>query len=151
MMVDEIQMTADLEPKLTILSVELAASSSAHRQYAFLIYADDDLVAVLARLQCRATVDLCRSWILEASYGPCSGPGQTVWHDLGDFHQWVLDRCRAAAMGSELHLRQRVVTRSWNGKRAGNVERGMSDGTADLPKKPGVTCTEAALEDSRAP
>ena len=150
-MVDEIQMTADLEPKLTILSVELAASSSADRQFAFLIYADDDLVAVLARPQYPATVELRRSWILEASYGPCSGPGQTVWHDLGEFHRWVLDRCRAAAMGSELHLRQRVATRSWNVKRAGNVERGMRDGTADLPKKPGVKCTEAALEDCRAP
>jgi hypothetical protein len=150
-MVDEIQMAADFEPKLTILSVELAASSSADRQFAFLIYADDDLVAVLARLQCPATVDLCRSWILEASYGPCSGPGQMVWHDLGDFHRWVLDRCRAAAIGSELHLRQRVVTRSWNGKRTGNVERGMSDGKADLSKRLSVTCTEAALEDSRAP
>ena len=83
-------MTADLEPKLTMLSVELAASGSGERQYAFLIYADDDLVAVLAQAQHPTTMELRRSWVLEASFGPCSGPGPTVWHDLGEFHQWVL-------------------------------------------------------------
>jgi hypothetical protein len=117
-MIDEIQMTADLEPKLTMLSVELAASSSADRQYAFLIYADDDLVAVLARPQPPASVGLRRSWILEASYGPCSGPEQTMWQDLGEFHRWVLDRCRATRTGSVVDLRRWAAGRSRSGKRA---------------------------------
>jgi hypothetical protein len=110
-------MTADLEPKLTMLSIELAASSSANRQYAFLIYADDDLVAVLSQPQHPAAMDLRRSWILEAGFGPCSGPGPTAWHDLGEFHQWVLDRCRLAGSGS-LPGRQRGADRECQSERA---------------------------------
>jgi hypothetical protein len=119
-------MTADLEPKLTMLSVELAASGSGERQYAFLIYADDDLVAVLAQAQHPTTMELRRSWVLEASFGPCSGPGPTVWHDLGEFHQWVLDRCRAAETGSEPHLQRRAASRSRSGERAGDVDEGYA-------------------------
>ena len=44
-------MMADIEPKLTMMSVELAASGSGERQYVFLVYADDDLVGVLAQAQ----------------------------------------------------------------------------------------------------
>jgi hypothetical protein len=134
-MINEIQMTADLEPKLTMLSVELAARSSGERQYAFLIYADDGLVAVLARPQHPATGDLRRSWILEASYGPCSGPEQTVWHDLGEFHQWVLERCRAAGTGSVVDLRRWAADRSRSGKRAGASMRAVLDGIADPLKQ----------------
>src|SRR5918994_7977995 len=110
-------MTADVHPKLTMLSVELAASSSGERQYAFLIYADDDLVAVLAQAQHPTTMELRRSWVLEASFGPCGGPGPTVWHDLGEFHQWVLDRCRLAGSASQLD-RQRGGTRECQSERA---------------------------------
>jgi hypothetical protein len=120
-------MTADLEPKLTMLSVELAASGSGERQYAFLIYADDDLVAVLAQAQHPTTMELRRSWVLEASFGPCSGPGPTVWHDLGEFHQWVLDRCCAAKMGLEFDLKPRAASRSRSGKRAGDVDEGYAE------------------------
>jgi hypothetical protein len=119
-------MTADVHPKLTMLSVELAASGSGERQYAFLIYADDDLVAVLAQAQHPTTMELRRSWVLEASFGPCSGPGPTVWHDLGEFHQWVLDRCRAAKMGLELDLKPRAASRSRRVKRAGDVDEGYA-------------------------
>lgn len=94
-------MTPDIEPKLTMLSVELESSGSGERQYAFLIYADDDLVAVLAQPQHPVAKEFRRSWILEEGFGPCRGPGPKVWHDLGAFHQWVLDRCRAVATGSE--------------------------------------------------
>jgi hypothetical protein len=145
-MINEIQMTADLEPKLTMLSVELAASSSADRQYAFLIYADDGLVAVLARPQPPASVGLRRSWILEASYGPCSGPEQTVWHDLGEFHRWVLDRYRATRTGSVVDLRRWAAGRSRSGKRAGASMRAALDGTADLLKQFDRRCKEAHPE-----
>jgi hypothetical protein len=137
---------ADLEPKLTMMSVELAASSSADRQYAFLIYADDGLVAVLARPQHPATGDLRRSWILEASYGPCSGPEQTVWHDLGEFHQWVLDRCRAARTGSVAHLQRWAAGQSQSGKRAGASMRAALDGIADPPQQFDRRCTGAHRE-----
>ena len=120
-------MTADLEPKLTMLSVELAASGSGERQYAFLIYADDELVAVLAQAQHPTTMELRRSWVLEASFGPCSGPGPTVWHDLGEFHQWVLDRCRAAETRSEPHPQRRAASRSRSGKRAGDVDESYAE------------------------
>ena len=98
-------MTLDREPKLTLLSVELTRSGPEAREFAFLVYADDDLVAVLTP-QSRATTKSSRSWILEAGFGPCRGPGPTVWHDLAEFHQWVLERCRAAETGSEPHLRR---------------------------------------------
>src|ERR671911_1907909 len=107
-------MTADLEPKLTMLSVELAASGSGERQYAFLIYADDDLVAVLAQAQHPTTMELRRSWVLEASFGPCSGPGPTVWHDLGEFHHWVLERCRLAGLGAQPDRPRGAASRSRN-------------------------------------
>ena len=116
-------MTADLEPKLTMLSVELAASGSGERQYAFLIYADDDLVAVLAQAQHPTTMELRRSWVLEASVGPCSGPGPTVWHDLGEFHQWVLARGRLAGLGAQPD-RPRGAARRCQGARAGGGDAG---------------------------
>jgi hypothetical protein len=116
-------MTADLEPKLTMLSIELAASSSADRQYAFLIYADDNLVAVLSQPQHPAARDLRRSWILEAGFGPCGGPGPTAWHDLGEFHQWVLDRCRLAGLGAQPD-RPRGAARRCQGARAGGGDAG---------------------------
>jgi len=116
-------MTADLEPKLTMLSIELAASSSADRQYALLIYADDNLVAVLSQPQHPAARDPRRSWILEAGFGPCGGPGPTAWQDLGEFHQWVLDRCRLAGLGSQPG-RQRGATRGCQSARAGRSDAG---------------------------
>ena len=128
-------MTADLEPKLTMLSIELAASSSADRQYAFLIYADDNLVAVLSQPQHPAARDLRRSWILEAGFGPCGGPGPTAWHDLGEFHQWVLDRCRAAETGSEPHLQRRAAADRKAAKGPGMSMRVMLNATSNLPEK----------------
>jgi hypothetical protein len=116
-------MTADITPRLTMLCVELIANSSAERDYAFLVYADDDLVAVLARPQPPATAELQRSWVLEASFGPCSGPGPTVWHDLGEFHQWVLERCRAAQASSKPKLRRSITRRSGSSMRQGRVEK----------------------------
>jgi hypothetical protein len=118
-----------------MLSVELAASGPGERQYAFLVYADDNLVAVLARPQHAAAMELRRSWILEASFGPCSGPGPTVWHDLGEFHQWVLDRCRAAEMDSELHLQQGAASRSRRVKRPGGVDKGYAGPDIRLARK----------------
>jgi hypothetical protein len=114
-------MMADLEPKLTMLSIELAASSAEDRQYAFLIYADDNLVAVLSQPQ-PAARDLRRSWILEAGFGPCGGPGPTTWHDLGAFHQWVLDRCRLAGLGAQPDRPR--ATRGYQGARAPGDDAG---------------------------
>jgi hypothetical protein len=99
--VDEGGITPDTGPKLTMQSVKLAEGCSEERQYALLIYADSDLVAFLAQPQHPVAKEFRRLWILVEGFGPCSGPGPKVWHNLSAFHQWVLDRCRAAAMGSE--------------------------------------------------
>jgi hypothetical protein len=119
-------MISDIEPKLTMMSLEVTASAPGKRQFVFLVYADDDLVGVLTQSQHAATVTSRRSWILEAAFGPCSGPGPTVWHDLAEFYQWVLERCCAARVGSEPYLRRWAASRSRSGKRAGDVDEGYA-------------------------
>ena len=94
-------MTPDIEPTLTLVSVEVAASGSEARQYAFLVYADEALTAVLAHPDHSVDKVFGTAWLLQAGFGPCSGPGRRVWHDLGEFHRWVIDRYRGAETGLE--------------------------------------------------
>jgi hypothetical protein len=89
-------MTPDIEPTLTLVSVEVAASGSEARQHAFLVYADETLTAVLAHPDHSVAEVFGTAWVLQAGFGPCSGPGRRVWHDLGEFHRWVIDRYRRA-------------------------------------------------------
>jgi hypothetical protein len=89
-------MTPDIEPMLTMLSVAISASSSGAKQHAFLVYADEALAAVLAHPDHSVAEVFGTAWVLQAGFGPCSGPGRRVWHDLGEFHRWVIDRYRRA-------------------------------------------------------
>jgi hypothetical protein len=118
-------MTADNDPKLTMLSVGLAASAPGEGQYALLIYADDDLVAVLTPAP-HASAEARRSWILEVGFGPCGGAERTVWRDLAEIHQWVLERCRAAAIGADPRFRRYASGRFRTGARAGHGDEGCA-------------------------
>jgi hypothetical protein len=89
-------MTPDIEPMLTMLSVAVSASSSGAKQHAFLVYADEALAAVPDHSVAEV---FGTAWVLQAGFGPCSGPGRRVWHDLGEFHRWVIDRYRGARDG----------------------------------------------------
>jgi len=94
-------MTPNIQPMLTMLSVEISASRSGERQHAFLVYADEVLTAVLAHPDHSADEVFGTAWVLQAGFGPCSGSGRRVWHDLGEFHRWVIDRYRRAEMDFE--------------------------------------------------
>jgi hypothetical protein len=94
-------MTPDIEPMLTMLSVAISASSSGAKQHAFLVYADEALAAVLAHPDHSVAEVFGTAWVLQAGFGPCSGPGRRVWHDLGEFHGWVIERYRRAEMDLE--------------------------------------------------
>jgi hypothetical protein len=138
-MLFEIAMVSDSEPKLSMVRTELTASTPGDRQYALLIYADDELVAVLTRPHA-ASIRSRRSWILEACFGPCRRPGPRVWHDLAEFRRWVLERSHAARTGSVVHVRRGAAIRFRTSRRATAVYEGYTSG---------AKCTEAALEDRR--
>jgi hypothetical protein len=90
------QINPGSEPKLTMQSVPVAVNGSQGRQHAFLVYADDALVAVLAQPAQSVAQAWGKAWILQAGFGPCSGSVPKLWHDLNEFHQWVMDRYREA-------------------------------------------------------
>jgi hypothetical protein len=90
------QLNPDSKPKLALQSVPVAASGSQERQHAFLVYADDALVAVLAQPAQSVAQVSGRVWVLQVGFGPCSGSGPKAWHDLNEFHQWVMDRYHGA-------------------------------------------------------
>jgi hypothetical protein len=94
-------MTPDIGPMLTMLSVEISASRSGERQHAFLVYADEALTAVLAHPDQSVAEVFGTAWVLQAGFGPCSGPGRRAWHNLGEFHGRVIDRYRRAEMDLE--------------------------------------------------
>ena len=81
-------------PTLIMQSVRVATGDSEERRHAFLVYADDALIAVLAQPEHAVAKEFGKTWVLHAGFGPCSGSGPKVWHDLGEIHRWIRDRLR---------------------------------------------------------
>jgi hypothetical protein len=81
-------------PSLIMQSVRVATGDAEERRHAFLVYADDALIAVLAQPEHAVAKEFGKTWVLHAGFGPCSGSGPKVWHDLGEFHHWITDRLR---------------------------------------------------------
>ncbi len=59
-----------------------------------LVLADDQLVAVLVRLDGEEHGRLCGSWHLEAGFGPCCESVRKPFRDLRDAERWVRERLK---------------------------------------------------------
>jgi hypothetical protein len=81
-------------PTLMMQSARVATGDSEERRHAFLVYADDALIAVLAQPEHAVAKEFGKTWVLHAGFGPWSGSVPKVWHDLGEFHRWIRDRLR---------------------------------------------------------
>jgi hypothetical protein len=75
-------MTPNIQPMLTMLSVEISASRSGERQHAFLVYADEVLTAVLAHPDQSVAEVFGTAWVLQAGFGPEAVWKQADWHAL---------------------------------------------------------------------
>jgi hypothetical protein len=88
-------------PTITLQPVEVMTSS--HDEDGRLAFADEQLVAVLVRLDDAVHEDERGSWFLEVGFSPCSRSIQPVFGSLEEAQAWVQEQVRIYRVRSASH------------------------------------------------
>ncbi len=91
-----------MTPRIHCQTIRLPTTRPGVTERGFLVFAEDQLMAVVAHLYNSVDDDLRDSWFIEVGFGPCAlGPGtNVVFQTPGEAQQWVLDHM-ARASGAE--------------------------------------------------
>jgi len=80
-----------MAPQIRCESTRVAALGAPRGEDGFLIFADDQLAAVVSHLQASVEDDGLRGhWFLEAGFGRCAKAHAPVWRSPSEAQEWVL-------------------------------------------------------------